>query len=462
VETSSTDYLIVGAGALGMIFADQMLSESDADMVIVDRRAAPGGHWIDAYPFVRLHLPSAYYGAGSRDLGTGRIDEAGHNAGLYELASLPEILAHFDRLMRERFLPSGRVRYFPRSEYLGEGRIRSLVSGEESQVTYRKIVDTSYFDIRIPSTHTPSFSAEEGVAVIPPNALPERAKDFRRFVLLGASKTAMDAGTWLLQAGVDPSAIRWVRPRDSWLINRATIQPGARFQMAFSANQAATLEAAAAASDIDDLFLLLEAAGVLMRIDRSVTPTMFRGATLSQGEAELLATITDIVRLGHVTHIAPDRLTLDQGVVAANPDALYIDCTAMAFARRPAIPVFDGERITPQTLRGGVVCLSAALIAHVEAAYEGEALKNHLCTPVTLGEDREDWLRWTLADIAAGARWAEDADLRKWIGSHRLSGFRAGEARPETTDETRAISDRIRIARPAAVANLRRLLGAAG
>ena len=62
-----TDYLIVGAGAMGMAFADTMVSESDAHLVIVDRGHQPGGHWTRAYPFVRLHQPSAYYGVNSRN-----------------------------------------------------------------------------------------------------------------------------------------------------------------------------------------------------------------------------------------------------------------------------------------------------------------------------------------------------------------------------------------------------------
>lgn len=456
----STDYLIVGAGALSMIFADQLLTETDADIVIVDRRAAPGGHWVDAYPFVRLHLPSAFYGAGSRQLGSGRIDEAGFNAGLYELASLPEILAHFDALMRERFLPSGRVRFLPMSEYEGEGRVRSLLSGQVTQVAYRKLVDTTYFDVKIPSTHTRGFIADEGVEVIAPNDLPRRAAAYRRYCLLGASKTAMDSGTWLLQMGADPSSIRWVRPREAWLINRATIQPGARFALQFAAAQADALEAAAEASDIDDLFERLEARGVLLRIDRSATPTMFRGATLSEGEAKLLHTITDVVRMGRVEHVGRDEIILTGGIIAAEPDTLYVDCTAKAFAQRPSIPVFQGDRIVLQTLRGGVVPLSAALIARVEAAYDDEAVKNHLCPPVMLAEDREDWIAWQLADMEIGARWSKDSELRGWIATHRLSGFRAGEGRPEPTDESRAVADRIKAARPRAVENLRRLQNA--
>jgi cation diffusion facilitator CzcD-associated flavoprotein CzcO len=104
----STDYLIIGAGAAGMIFADQILAETDASVAIVDRRARPGGHWNDAYGFVRLHQPSAYYGAGSRPLGSNRIDAEGLNRGYYEQASGAEVLSYFDALMR--------VRYFPMSE----------------------------------------------------------------------------------------------------------------------------------------------------------------------------------------------------------------------------------------------------------------------------------------------------------------------------------------------------------
>ncbi|MEM1152062.1 MAG: NAD(P)-binding protein, partial [Pseudomonadota bacterium] len=68
-EMIETDYLIVGAGAAGLAFADELLARSDAHMTIVDTRHAPGGHWNDSYGFVRLHQPSAFYGVGSRELG---------------------------------------------------------------------------------------------------------------------------------------------------------------------------------------------------------------------------------------------------------------------------------------------------------------------------------------------------------------------------------------------------------
>ena len=37
------DYLIIGAGAVGMAFADTLLSETQATIALVDRRHRPGG-----------------------------------------------------------------------------------------------------------------------------------------------------------------------------------------------------------------------------------------------------------------------------------------------------------------------------------------------------------------------------------------------------------------------------------
>ena len=71
--TLETDYLVIGAGAAGLAFADTLLDHSSAHITLVDRRGQPGGHWNDAYPFVRLHQPSAFYGVNSTELGTGRL-----------------------------------------------------------------------------------------------------------------------------------------------------------------------------------------------------------------------------------------------------------------------------------------------------------------------------------------------------------------------------------------------------
>src|SRR4051794_26435188 len=135
--TLETDYLVVGAGALGMAFVDSLIAHSDADVVIVERRHRPGGHWLDAYPFVQLHQPSRFYGVNSTPLGQDRIEPDGMDAGGYERASGAEICGYFDDIMRHQFLASERVRFFPMCEYSGEGRFRSGVTGQVTDVTVR-------------------------------------------------------------------------------------------------------------------------------------------------------------------------------------------------------------------------------------------------------------------------------------------------------------------------------------
>ena len=115
------DYLVVGAGAMGMAFSDSLFNETDATFAIVDRYGKPGGHWTRSYPHVRLHQPSAFYGVNSRPLGSDRKDTTGGNAGLYELASGAEVIAYFDQVMNHQFLPTGRVHYFPMCEYAEGG-----------------------------------------------------------------------------------------------------------------------------------------------------------------------------------------------------------------------------------------------------------------------------------------------------------------------------------------------------
>jgi cation diffusion facilitator CzcD-associated flavoprotein CzcO len=55
MQSIEADYLVIGAGAMGMAFVDTLIAETDATVVLVDRNDQPGGHWVSAYPFVRLH-----------------------------------------------------------------------------------------------------------------------------------------------------------------------------------------------------------------------------------------------------------------------------------------------------------------------------------------------------------------------------------------------------------------------
>jgi NAD(P)-binding Rossmann-like domain len=314
-----TDYLVIGSGAVGLAFADTLLDETDAHITIVDRRGKPGGHWNDAYSFVTLHQPSAFYGVNSMALGSRRKDAIGPNKGMDELASGPEISAYYDKVVNQKLLPSGRVAYHPMCNYLGERQFESILSGARTQVQVRKkVVDATHHSPAVPSTHTPRFCIASGVRLVPPNALPRLgltpdAPPARHFVILGAGKTAMDAGVWLLASGVDPGAISWVVPRDSWLVNRVTTQPAPEFFNQSIGGQADQMEAFAKATSTADLFARLEACGAVLRIHTDQTPSMFHLATVTPGEVELLRSIRHVIRKGRVQAIEADHLLLGDG-----------------------------------------------------------------------------------------------------------------------------------------------------
>lgn len=424
----TADYLIIGSGAVGLAFADTLLDESDADIVIVDRHGKPGGHWNDAYSFVSLHQPSAFYGVNSTPLGSGRKDEFGVNQGLYELASGPEVSGYFDSVMRRQLLASGRVRYFPMSDYRGEGRFVSLLSGKETTVSVgKKTVDATYFGTTVPATHTPAFTVGEGVRLITPNGLPQlwqfKGERPRHYMVVGAGKTAMDACIWLLGSGADPAAISWVMPRDSWLLNRLRTQPGMEFFHQTMGGQVAQLAAFAAATSLDDLFLRLEAEGIMLRIDPEVQPSMFHYATMSTGEIDELRKVTNIIRKGRVKAIDTGGMKLEQGHVAVEPDTLYIDCSASAVDPRPAIPIFDGDLITPQLVRAPQPAFSAALIAYVEVHYADDAAKNQLCRTVPFPHTIDQFPACNIANMMNQIGWMQDAKLNAWIRDSRLDGF---------------------------------------
>jgi hypothetical protein len=458
-----TDYLIIGSGAVGLAFVDTLLDESDADIVIVDRHGKPGGHWNDAYSFVALHQPSAFYGVNSTPLGSNHKDMIGVNEGLYELASGPEVSGYFDSVMRQRLLPSGRVRYFPMSDYVGDSRFVSLLSGKETQVTVaKKTVNATYYGTTVPSTHTPAFAVDKGVQLITPNALPQlwmnKGERPSRYVIVGAGKTAMDAGVWLLGAGADPDAISWVMPRDSWLLNRLRVQPGIEFFNETIGGQAAQMAAFAQAESIDDLFLRLEAEDIMLRIYPDVKPTMFHYATMSKGEIAELRKITNVIRMGRVQAIDAGGLTLDQGRVAMEKNTLYIDCTASAVERRPAIPIFDGNLITPQLVRAPQPAFSAALIAYVEANYEDDAKKNQLCGTVPFPHTIDQYPACNIANMMNQMAWMQDAKLGKWIRDSRLDGFGKVIAAVSPDDqEKQAVLGAFRAHAMAAMGNLHKL-----
>jgi hypothetical protein len=373
-----TDYLIVGAGAMSMAFADVIFSEQpDATMVIVDRRHRPGGHWTDAYPYVALHQPAAFYGVNSMQLGQGGTD----------LASGPEIVAYYHLLMK-RFVDSGRVRFLPMSEHVGDGRVVAIA--DRTQITQirarRRIVDGGFMNVEVPSVTPPRYEVDPGIALVPPNQLPRVASEWERYVIAGAGKTATDAIVFLLNAGVSPERIRWIAPHDSWLWMREKVQPGVAL-----AEFMRHVESMLQAQRVDDIFLHLERTGSLCRIDETVMPEKWRCATISAGEfAALRRMRNQIVRLGRVRRIAIDRIELERGSIPTDTRTLHVDCTANGLARKTPQPLFAPNRITLQSVFMCQQVFSAAIIAKLALLDLDDDARNAICEVVPHPEYTQD------------------------------------------------------------------------
>ena len=133
----ATDYLVVGAGAgaMGMAFVDELVDSSEnIEVILLDTRAAPGGHWNYAYSFVKLHQPAITYGVNSRALGDGGPD----------LVSKWQILEHYELALQD-LIKTGRVKFYPQCEYIGNAR---FVSNLDKDLQYdvqvlKKIVDAT-------------------------------------------------------------------------------------------------------------------------------------------------------------------------------------------------------------------------------------------------------------------------------------------------------------------------------
>ena len=418
------DYLVVGAGAMGMAFVDALVANADVSVAIVDRRHGAGGHWLDAYGFVRLHQASAFYGVASTLLGGGRVQTDGPEHGLHERASAAELAEYYARVL-ERLTATGRVHFFPRSEYLGDRRFVSLLSGARFSVPGARVVDARYLSPDIPLLTPPPFAVDERVRVVAVNELVRITHAPEKYVIVGAGKTATDTCVWLLVNGVSPSAITWVRPRDPWLLNRAVVQPDPAVFLGMAAD---TMIAATDAADPDDAFLRMEDAGIMLRLDPAVTPTMAKTPTLATWELDLARTVDDVVRRGHLRAVAPGRLSFADGEVRVPAEALIVHCAAEGLKYPGLRAIWTEEAITPQPVRVGFPCFGAALVGYVEATRDTDAEKNRVCRPSPYSDTPQDWTLMQTIGGDASLAMSKESDMRAWSNATWLNPARVTPA----------------------------------
>ena len=408
------DYLVVGAGATGLAFTDALVDHApDVRVALVDRRHGVGGHWLEAYPFVRLHQASQFYGVASTLLGGGRVQTTGPEVGLHERADQPTICAYYTQVL-DRLVASDRVSFFPGCEYAGDSTFESRLSGTSYAVPdHCRVVDARYLAPDIPAEEPPRFAVEGGARVVPVNDLVHVAEPPDRYVVVGSGKTATDAIVWLLARGVSPDSVCWVRPREPWMLNRALIQPDPAI---FLGMVATLMELSSTASSLDSLFLALEEAGVMLRIDRSLTPTMAKTPTLATWELDLLRSVDDVVRLGHVRSVRPGLLTLTSGTVSIPRDALVVNCAADGLKNPPLVPIWQPGTITLQPVRAGFPCFGAAAIGYVEATRRSrpDDDKNRICAPSPYANSLPLWARMTTVGAHNARALLAEPDVKAW------------------------------------------------
>lgn len=218
------DYLVVGAGACSLSFVDTLLAEMPGlRIAIVDKHDAPGGHWNDAYDFVRLHQPSLFYGLASRQLeGSWLWLLLRGMMPFHHRAGKHEILGMFKAAVRA-WVRAGKVRYYPSCAFdfahakkhpNGPHRFTILDGTAEYAATVAmKVVDGTLGEPLVPSTQPLPFPVDKGIDVLTPNDLPHLRKKHSHYVVLGCGKTGMDSCVYLQRKmGVDPKDISLVIP----------------------------------------------------------------------------------------------------------------------------------------------------------------------------------------------------------------------------------------------------------
>ena len=141
------DYLVVGAGAAPLAFIDTLLTElPESKIILIDKKEAPGGHWVDAYGFVRLHQPSLVYGLASKQL------EGNWGSLMFKKFMLPwkhrankqEMLTYFSDFVNEK-VASQQMDFYPNSVFNFEKSENdpSCLDTDEHRFHYFSSVDGS-------------------------------------------------------------------------------------------------------------------------------------------------------------------------------------------------------------------------------------------------------------------------------------------------------------------------------
>ncbi len=212
------------------------------------------------------------------------------------------------------------------------------------------------------------------------------------------------------------------------MLNRAVVQPDPVVALTMAAD---TMAAAADAESLDDMFVRLEAAGVMLRIDPNVTPTMAKTPTLGQWELELLRTVENVIRRGHIKSVSDKEIVFEDGAVPLAPGSVVVHCAASGLQYPPLVPIWGEDKIRLQTIRVGFPCFNAALAGYVEATRDDDRERNRLCPPNTLPDNPKNWAQMQVRSAMATRAFGAEPDIAAWANGCALNPSRIQPAQRE-------------------------------
>lgn len=223
------DVVVMGAGIAGLnalAVASQYVGQQGR-LLLVDRRARPGGMWNDTYDYVRLHQPHAFFTAADIRWPAGQRRE--------HLATKSEVLDHFRRCLD---VVAGRAGLDCRfgTEYVTHVERDGVVEvamtdadGTTSTVTAGRLVKAFGYDVPI---NPPLTISSSQVRSISPNEQDVRtgpiARDSAPVWIIGGGKTGMDTALAIVSGQPSREVVMLVGGGTSFTVREEMFPTGVR------------------------------------------------------------------------------------------------------------------------------------------------------------------------------------------------------------------------------------------
>ena len=169
----------------------------------------------------------------------------------------------------------------------------------------------------------------------------------------------------------------------------------------------------------------------MLRIDRSLTPTMAKAPTLGEWELELLRSVDDVVRHGHLARGGARSAALHRRLHGARRRRRRGRALRGRRAQNPPlVPVWQPGLITLQPIRAGFPCFGAAVTGYVEATRDDDDEKNRLCPPSRFGDSLAQWAQMNVRGTRASMAFGAEPDIADWAATVALNPARVPPGHP--------------------------------